>query len=205
MISLRTVERAVAPLRQKLRAQARAAVRFETPPGRQLKIGFGELKVPIGAKVFRHERQSALVRWDRGAARGLRWRVAGSAADNARTQVEHQGLGRVPGGTRGRDFCEEPAMRRSRGVADRSRTHHLICMQQTQNDRQQLSIDLDTDAYAERSSISGVPTFSGSANSANGLSSPLSGRLSSLSIHVRNQSSSMINAHSRVPCSCRPV
>jgi hypothetical protein len=35
VVSLRTVERAVAPLRQELRAQARATVRFETPPGRQ--------------------------------------------------------------------------------------------------------------------------------------------------------------------------
>jgi transposase len=31
-VSLRTVERAVAPLRQALRAEARACVRFETPP-----------------------------------------------------------------------------------------------------------------------------------------------------------------------------
>jgi transposase len=32
-VSLRTIERAVAPLRQALRAEARACVRFETPPG----------------------------------------------------------------------------------------------------------------------------------------------------------------------------
>ena len=35
-VSLRTVERAVVPLRQALAAEARATVRFETPPGRQL-------------------------------------------------------------------------------------------------------------------------------------------------------------------------
>jgi transposase len=40
--SLRTVERAVAPLRQELRAEARATVRFETRPGQQLQIDFGE-------------------------------------------------------------------------------------------------------------------------------------------------------------------
>ena len=42
LVSLRTVERAVTPLRQALRAEARACVRFETPPGKQLQIDFGE-------------------------------------------------------------------------------------------------------------------------------------------------------------------
>src|SRR5687767_2963732 len=36
VVSLRTIERAVAPLRQALRAEARACLRFETPPGKQL-------------------------------------------------------------------------------------------------------------------------------------------------------------------------
>lgn len=54
-VSLRTVERAVAPLRQALRAEARATVRFETRPGQQLQIDFGERRVEIGGitqKVF---------------------------------------------------------------------------------------------------------------------------------------------------------
>ena len=42
MISLRTVERAVAHLRRELLAEGLATVRFETPPGRQLQIDFGE-------------------------------------------------------------------------------------------------------------------------------------------------------------------
>jgi transposase len=78
-VSLRTVERAAAPLRQALRAEARACVRFETPPGKQLQIDFGEMRVSIGdeavrvylfvstlgysrrlfVRPFRHERQSA--------------------------------------------------------------------------------------------------------------------------------------------------
>ena len=78
-VSLRTVERAVAGFRQALRAEARACVRFETPPGRQLQIDFGETRVAIGdepvrvylfvatlgysrrifVQAFRHERQSA--------------------------------------------------------------------------------------------------------------------------------------------------
>jgi transposase len=45
--SLRTVERAVAGLRQELRAAARATVRFETRPGEQLQIDFGERRVEI--------------------------------------------------------------------------------------------------------------------------------------------------------------
>lgn len=47
-VSLRTVERAVAPLRQALRAEARATVRFETAPGEQLQIDFGKRRVRIG-------------------------------------------------------------------------------------------------------------------------------------------------------------
>jgi transposase len=39
-VHLRTVERAVQPYRQALRAEALATVRFETPPGRQLQIDF---------------------------------------------------------------------------------------------------------------------------------------------------------------------
>jgi transposase len=54
-VSLRTVERAVAPLRRELVAAARATVRFETQPGEQLQIDFGERRVEIGGvavKVF---------------------------------------------------------------------------------------------------------------------------------------------------------
>lgn len=52
-VSLRTVERAVAPLRQSLAAEARATVRFETPPGHQLQIDFGETAVAIGDETIR--------------------------------------------------------------------------------------------------------------------------------------------------------
>jgi transposase len=48
VVSLRTVERAVAGLRRELRAEARATVRFETRPGEQLQIDFGERRVVIG-------------------------------------------------------------------------------------------------------------------------------------------------------------
>jgi transposase len=78
-VSLRTVERAVAPYRQQLRAEARACVRFETPPGQQLQIDFGETRVMIAGEpvkvhlfvatlgysrrcyvqAFDHERQAA--------------------------------------------------------------------------------------------------------------------------------------------------
>jgi len=52
IVSLRTIERAVAPYRRELAAQARATMRFETAPGKQLQIDFGERLVEIaGAKV----------------------------------------------------------------------------------------------------------------------------------------------------------
>ncbi len=55
VVSLRTVERATAPLRRELVAAARATVRFETHPGEQLQIDFGERRVEIAGvavKVF---------------------------------------------------------------------------------------------------------------------------------------------------------
>lgn len=76
-MSLWTVERAVRSYREELRREALATVRFETPPGRQMQIDFGEKRVLIGgervkvhffvaklgysrrlyAKAFEHENQ----------------------------------------------------------------------------------------------------------------------------------------------------
>ena len=47
-VSRRTLQRAVQPYRQALKAEALATTRFETPPGRQLQIDFGERLVEIG-------------------------------------------------------------------------------------------------------------------------------------------------------------
>jgi transposase len=75
----RTVQRAVKSFRQKLEIEALATVRFETPPGQQMQIDFGSMKVNIGGsairiylfaatlghsrkqyvRAFTHERQSA--------------------------------------------------------------------------------------------------------------------------------------------------
>src|SRR6185437_12460739 len=46
-IELRTLQRAVAPLRQEARARALATVRFETKPGQQMQIDFGQKTVMI--------------------------------------------------------------------------------------------------------------------------------------------------------------
>jgi transposase len=53
IVSLRTVERAVQRYRQELVAEARGTVRFETPPGKQLQIDFGERLVEIGGSKVR--------------------------------------------------------------------------------------------------------------------------------------------------------
>jgi hypothetical protein len=47
------VERACAPHRRRLLAEARATVRFETPPGRQLRVDFGGRRVRIGGELVR--------------------------------------------------------------------------------------------------------------------------------------------------------
>jgi len=107
-VSLRTVERAVAPLRQRLRAEARATVRFETEPGRQLQIDFGQRRVWIGgeavtvhllvatlgysrrlyAQAFDHQRQSAWLSGLEGAFRRFGGVPREVLADNARPLVD---------------------------------------------------------------------------------------------------------------------
>ena len=52
-VSLRTVQRAVEPLRRELRAEAVATVRYETPPGQQLQIDFGSTAVAVGGETQR--------------------------------------------------------------------------------------------------------------------------------------------------------
>jgi len=49
--NLRTIERAVKPFRQKALVSAKATVRFETPPGKQMQIDFGSMSVKIAGEV----------------------------------------------------------------------------------------------------------------------------------------------------------
>jgi transposase len=115
VVSLRTVERAVAPLRRELRAEARATVRFETPPGHQLQIDFGETRAMVGGaslrlylfvatlgysrrlyvQAFRHERQSAWFDGIEAAFRAFEGLPEEVLLDNARALVErHDALTR---------------------------------------------------------------------------------------------------------------
>jgi transposase len=52
-VSVRTVQRAVAPVRQAQRAAALATVRVETAPGAQMQVDFGEKRVAIGGVLVR--------------------------------------------------------------------------------------------------------------------------------------------------------
>src|SRR5215469_7292993 len=52
-LSLRTIEREVASLRRELEVEARATIRFETPPGKQLQVDFGERRALIGGESVR--------------------------------------------------------------------------------------------------------------------------------------------------------
>lgn len=108
-VSLRTVERACAGYRQSLAAQARATVRFETPPGKQLQIDFGSKQVMIAGEpvrvrlfvatlgysrriyvqAFRHERQSAWLTGLEGAFRHFGGVPEQVLLDNAKALVEH--------------------------------------------------------------------------------------------------------------------
>jgi len=108
VVSLRTIERAVAPLRQGLRAEAKATVRFETPPGHQLQIDFGELRCLIGGtmtrlflfvatlgysrrcyvQAFTHERQAAWLDGMEGAFAHFGGVTEEVLVDNARALVD---------------------------------------------------------------------------------------------------------------------
>ena len=108
-VSLRTVERAVHPFRQKSFAHEKATVRFETPPGKQLQIDFGSMIVEIGGErkkvflfvatlgysrrqyvqAFFHERQEA---WFLGLENSFRYFQGipqEVLLDNARALVKH--------------------------------------------------------------------------------------------------------------------
>jgi transposase len=108
-VSLRTVERAVMPLRQALQAEARACLRFETAPGKQLQIDFGETTVAIGGeqmrvhlfvatlgysrrpfvRALRHERQSAWFDGMEGAFQRFGGVPQEVLFDNARALVDY--------------------------------------------------------------------------------------------------------------------
>lgn len=107
VVSLRTVERAVRHLRQELKAEASATVRFETPPGKQLQIDFGVTRVAIGSestrvclfvatlgysrrtfvRAFGHERQSAWLEGVEAAFRHFGGVTCEVLLDNARALV----------------------------------------------------------------------------------------------------------------------
>jgi len=107
-VSLRTVERAVAPLRRELRAEAVATVRYETAPGQQLQIDFGSTAVQIGVEpqrvhlfvatlgysrrcyvaMFLHERQSAWLQGLEGAFRHFGGVPHEVLLDNAKALVD---------------------------------------------------------------------------------------------------------------------
>ena len=106
-VSLRTVERAVAPYRRLLAAEAKATLRFETPAGRQLQIDFGVYRVPVGdetmrvhlfvatlgysrrtyVQAFTHQRQSAWFAGIEGAFRHFSGVTEEVLVDNAKPLV----------------------------------------------------------------------------------------------------------------------
>ena len=108
--SLRTVERSVSHLRRELAAAALATVRFETPPGRQLQIDFGQRRIAVEgcegsrvylfvatlgysrrvyARAFTHERQSAWLEGIEGAFRHFGGLPGELLLDNATALVKH--------------------------------------------------------------------------------------------------------------------
>lgn len=107
-VSLRTVERAVAPLRRQVRALETATVRFETPPGKQMQADFGQTKVSIAGetvwvflcvltlgysrrpfvKPFRHERRDNWLEGIEAAGRHFGGFAEELLIDNARALVK---------------------------------------------------------------------------------------------------------------------
>lgn len=108
-VHLRTVQRAVQPLRKMINVQAKATVRFETPPGKQMQIDFGSKTLMIGgeskkvyffvatlgysrrmyAQAFTHERQAAWFSGLEGAFRHFDGLPEELLLDNPRPLVKH--------------------------------------------------------------------------------------------------------------------
>ncbi|MCR6665774.1 MAG: IS21 family transposase [Methyloversatilis sp.] len=106
--SLRTVERACRGFRQELEASRRATIRFETAPGEQMQIDFGQTRVLIGGEsvrvflfvatlgysrrgfvcAFRHERQSAWFAGIEAAFAHFGGRAQTLLIDNAKALVD---------------------------------------------------------------------------------------------------------------------
>lgn len=107
-VSLRTVERAVAHLRREIFAQSTATVRFETPPGHQLQIDFGTVRIEVAGEstrvslfvatlgysrrtyvtFFLHERQSAWLQGLEGAFHHFGGLTRELLIDNAKALVD---------------------------------------------------------------------------------------------------------------------
>jgi transposase len=64
-VELRTLQRAVGPLRQEQRAEALATVRFETPPGQQIQMDFGEKVVRIAGQPVKVYLMTAVLGYSR--------------------------------------------------------------------------------------------------------------------------------------------
>jgi len=108
-LSIRTVQRAVSGFRRELLVLARATVRFETPPGKQLQVDFGETRVGIGEErprvflfvatlgysrrpyvaAFLHERQTSWIAGIEGAFRHFGGIPEEVLLDNPRALVLH--------------------------------------------------------------------------------------------------------------------
>lgn len=64
-VSLRTVERAVEPLRREMRKSSLATVRYETSPGEQVQIDFGTKRTSIGGSSVQVKLFAATLGWSR--------------------------------------------------------------------------------------------------------------------------------------------
>ena len=111
-VSLRTIERAVAPLRRQIHASALATVRFETPPGKQMQADFGQTRVLVAGeriwvfllvitlgysrrpfvKPFRHERRDNWLVVIEAAGRHFGGFTEELLIDNARQLVKRHNV-----------------------------------------------------------------------------------------------------------------
>lgn len=142
--SLRTVERACRSYRQELEAIRRATVRFETAPGEQMQIDFGQVRVMIGGEPVRaylfvatlgysrrgfvcalhHERQSAWFIGIEAAFAHFGGRVRTLLVDNAKPLVNEHDVAtrRVHFNPRFEAFCKHWDVRARACAPFRART-----------------------------------------------------------------------------------
>jgi transposase len=180
-LTLRTVEREVSHRRRELEAEARATIGFETPPGKQLQIDFGERRVLIAGenvkvylfvatlgysrqlsvRRFRNERQESWFAGVEGGFRHFGGVTEGVLLDNDRGLVARHDreTGEVEFKARRHAFAKHWGFRPRVGAPDWARTKSLPSRKRGARTSGASARSRRTPSPGAMRSVAGIPAF----------------------------------------------